>query len=132
MLKTIGAAVAIAVPLLALAAPAEAAARPGWLCDFDGGGDSGMTGVGCENSSGVIGIAYYDDGDVLRVTDRHGTSTKSAIGYLEVAGSGTSVFTGGTSEHHLSFTEGKKVRVKVCTSGGSDKFCSPWSRYGRT
>jgi hypothetical protein len=78
--------------------------------------------------------SYMDKGDKVDILDRYrnGRSTKVV---LHVKGSGKAYFSSKGKQHRVvgnSYTEGKKVRIKVCTSFSEKAKCSDWSGWGTT
>ncbi|GAA2097751.1 hypothetical protein GCM10009801_68360 [Streptomyces albiaxialis] len=78
--------------------------------------------------------SYHDKGDKVDIVDRYrnGRSTKVM---LQVKGSGIAVFSSRGEERRIipnNYTDGKKVRLKVCTSFSSKAKCSDWSGWGTT
>ncbi|MGI5346801.1 hypothetical protein ACQEU8_01250 [Streptomyces sp. CA-250714] len=54
---------------------------------------------------------------------------------LHVKGSGKAYFSSKGQQHRVignRYTEGKKVRIKVCTSFSKNAKCSGWSGWGTT
>ncbi|NUR88963.1 MAG: hypothetical protein HOY71_33170 [Nonomuraea sp.] len=89
-----------------------------WICRYT-----------CEAGENLVaGVRYTDKGDVLEVFDNGG---KAPVAYVKVAGSGTAVFQG-QGKRWLSYTEGKKIYVKVCSSSSSNRACTDFSPAGRT
>ncbi|MFG3258714.1 hypothetical protein [Streptomyces sp. NPDC048172] len=89
----------------------------------------------CESSSkGRTQASYHDKGDKVDIVDRfaNGRSTKVV---LHVKGSGKAVFSSKGKQRRIignKFTEGKKVRLMVCTSFSKKAKCSDWSGWGTT
>ena len=87
----------------------------------------------CESpSKGRTQGAYLDKGDKVDIVDRYqnGRSTKVV---LHVKGSGKAYFSSKGEQHRVvgnSYTEGKKVRIKVCTSFSKKAKCSDRSGWG--
>lgn len=115
--------------------PASAAApsaTAGWKCSTDGGSTS--TWAYCSKGHSWVEGYFYASGEHFHVYDHFGNG-HSTIAYLKVAGSGTATFSSGGKKHkdfNESFSENKKVQVKVCTSSSSKAVCSGWSPAGRT
>ncbi|MGP3975787.1 hypothetical protein ACTWQF_17610 [Streptomyces sp. 8N114] len=89
----------------------------------------------CESpTKGRTQGAYIDKGDKVDIVDRYrnGRSTKVVP---HVKGSGKAYFSSKGQQHRVvgnSYTEGKKVRIKVCTSFSKKAKCSDWSGWGTT
>ncbi|MBA0052874.1 hypothetical protein E0L36_18950 [Streptomyces sp. AJS327] len=85
-------------------------------------------------SKGRTQAAYVERGDKIDIVDRfrNGRSTKVV---LHVKGSGKATFSSKGKARRIvdrNYTEGKKVRIMVCTSFSKKAKCSGWSGWGRT
>jgi len=111
-------------------APAAAAS---WSC----GGSAGPleTQAECYKSdSAYVAADFQGKGEHFYVID-HYSNGYSTIAYLKVEGSGTAKFSSGgkkSKDFNLSFSENKKVWVKVCTSDTARARCTPWAGPGTT
>jgi hypothetical protein len=145
-----GAAAAFSTALLASASPALAAPDAGdasaqasaWHCwkvldasDGDAGGVS--LEVKChKHVSGFpyIRAKFYANGEHLFINDRYANG-RAPVARLSIGGSGTATFWGysyGDRHFNKSYSEGKSVKLQICTSSSSKAFCSPTYSGGIT
>jgi hypothetical protein len=76
-----------------------------------------------------VRVNYEEDGDKIHVYDRFDNDRKT-LAKVWVRGSGTARFYTGT--HNEDYTEGKDIKVMVCTSNSPNAKCSNWSPIGTT
>ena len=96
----------------------------GWAAN-DKGGRWAYAGIKPTKSSGKFVVVRFEPrGEHLSVYD-YWKDGKGVTAYLHVAGSGTATFKARNGKpYNLSFSENKKVTVKICINGGpcSDKW----------
>lgn len=82
--------------------------------------------ISCWNGSSQIQADFRALDEKLIIRDQH-SNGYAPIAKLSVAGSGTATFWGvsnGTRTHNESYTDGKAVSLKLCTSSSVNAFCS--------
>lgn len=124
---------AAGVALGGVAPPAHASSGypygGGWKDLIDPGGYHAYAGVKpSKHSKKYVQVDFRPYGEHLSVDD-YWRDGRGVTAYLHVAGSGTATFKARTGHpYNLSFTDGKKVWVRICVNKGP---CSgKW--YGRT